>query len=107
MEHFTDIIVILIVAVIIGAICFYLWRQKKKGVKCIGCPYSKECSGKCGCHNGEENNESKTAGSNRAGSFCVTAMKLCISANITNHFPLDYSVTLCYNSIIKKRKQSS
>ena len=51
MEHLTDIIVILIVAAVIGAICFYLWRQKKKGVKCIGCPYAKECSGKCGCNN--------------------------------------------------------
>ncbi len=48
MEHLTDIIVILIVAVIIAAICFYLYRQKKNGVKCIGCPHSKECSGKCG-----------------------------------------------------------
>ena len=56
MEHLTDIIVILIVAAVIGGICFYLWRQKKKGVKCIGCPYAKECSGKCGYHNGEENN---------------------------------------------------
>ena len=51
MENLTDIIVILIVAVIIGAICFYLWRQKKKGVKCIGCPYAKECGGKCGTKN--------------------------------------------------------
>ena len=48
MEHLTDIIVILIVAAVLGAICFYLHRQKKKGVKCIGCPYAKECSGKCG-----------------------------------------------------------
>lgn len=48
MEHITDIIVILIVAAVIGAICLYLHRQKKKGVKCIGCPYAKECSGKCG-----------------------------------------------------------
>ena len=51
MENLTDIIVILIVAVIIGAICFYLWRQKKKGVKCIDCPYAKECGGKCGTKN--------------------------------------------------------
>ena len=48
MENLTDIIVILIVAAVICAICFYLWLQKKKGAKCIGCPYSKECSGQCG-----------------------------------------------------------
>ena len=48
MESLTDIIVILIVAAVIGAICFYLRRQKKKGVRCIGCPHAKECSGKCG-----------------------------------------------------------
>ncbi len=44
----TDIIVILTLAAVIGAICFYLYRQKKKGVKCIGCPYAGECSGRCG-----------------------------------------------------------
>ncbi len=48
METVTNIIVILIVAAVIGAICFYLYRQKKRGVTCIGCPYAKECSGKCG-----------------------------------------------------------
>ncbi len=42
-----DIIVIAIVAAVIGAICFYLYRQKKKGIKCVGCPYAKECAGKC------------------------------------------------------------
>jgi radical SAM protein with 4Fe4S-binding SPASM domain len=48
MGNLTDIIVILIVAAVIGAICFYLWRQKKNGAKCIGCPHSKSCSGRCG-----------------------------------------------------------
>ena len=48
MLNVTDIIVIIIIAAIIGAISFYLYRQKKNGAKCIGCPYSKECSGKCG-----------------------------------------------------------
>ncbi len=43
-------IVIGIVALIIGAVVFYLVREKKKGAKCIGCPYAKECGNKCGCH---------------------------------------------------------
>ena len=51
MINLTDIIVIAIVAVIIGAICLYLRAQKKKGVKCIGCPHSKSCSGNCGGKN--------------------------------------------------------
>lgn len=44
MENF---IVIGILALIVGAIIFYLIREKKKGVKCIGCPYAKQCAGKC------------------------------------------------------------
>lgn len=53
METVTNIIVILIVAAVIGAICFYLYRQKKRGVTCIGCPYASQCSGRCsgGCGN--------------------------------------------------------
>ncbi len=47
-----DFIVIGILALIVGAIIFYLVREKKKGVKCIGCPYAKGCAskscGKCG-----------------------------------------------------------
>ncbi len=42
-----DIAVIALMALIIGAICLYLYRQRKRGVKCIGCPYSKDCSGNC------------------------------------------------------------
>ena len=48
MENF---IIILIVALIVGAIVIYLHRAKKRGEKCIGCPYAKECGGKCGSLN--------------------------------------------------------
>ena len=37
-----------IVGLIIGAIIFYLVRAKRRGEKCIGCPYAKMCGGKCG-----------------------------------------------------------
>lgn len=40
-------IVILIIVAIATAIIYYLYRQKKKGNKCIGCPYAKECDGNC------------------------------------------------------------
>lgn len=40
-----------ILVLIVGGIIFYLVRAKKKGQKCIGCPYSKQCNGGCngGC----------------------------------------------------------
>ena len=44
----TDVIVIAILAVILGLAAGYLYRTKKRGAKCVGCPYAKECSGKCG-----------------------------------------------------------
>ncbi len=46
----TDIIVIAIVIVVIGLAAGYVIRQKKRGVKCIGCPDCKNCQGGCmGC----------------------------------------------------------
>jgi radical SAM protein with 4Fe4S-binding SPASM domain len=41
-------IVIIILAAIVTAIVLYLVKRKKSGEKCIGCPYAKQCSGKCG-----------------------------------------------------------
>ena len=53
-----DILVLLGIAAILGLVTFYILRQKKKGVKCIGCPSSGSCSGKCsgcsGCGCGHE-----------------------------------------------------
>ena len=43
----TDIVVLLIIAVAVGGAIFYIVRSKKKGQKCIGCPYGKTCSGNC------------------------------------------------------------
>lgn len=38
-----NIIVILILLIIAGSILWYLIRAKKRGQKCVGCPYAKEC----------------------------------------------------------------
>ena len=46
----TDIIVLIIIALIIGGASFYIIRAKKRGQKCIGCPYAKNCSGDCSCN---------------------------------------------------------
>lgn len=47
-----DVITIIILSVIIGLIVRYLYRAKKRGETCIGCPYAKQCGGKCGGHDG-------------------------------------------------------
>lgn len=39
-----DIILIAVLAVIVGLAGLYIYRQKKKGSKCIGCPYGCSCS---------------------------------------------------------------
>lgn len=57
-----NLIVIAVIAVIVGASALYIYKAKKRGVKCVGCPDSGSCasnscggkcsgcSGKCGCH---------------------------------------------------------
>jgi hypothetical protein len=50
-----DFIIIAILVVIAAALVFFLVRQKKQGVTCIGCPHGKQCgkakgkSCSCGC----------------------------------------------------------
>ncbi len=43
----TAIVVILLVC-ILGAAAFYVYKAKKSGKKCIGCPDSCSCSSKAG-----------------------------------------------------------
>ena len=38
-----DFIVILVIALIVGAASLYIYRAKKKGRGCIGCPDSATC----------------------------------------------------------------
>ena len=46
----TDIIIILVVAAILALAGLYVYKAKKSGQKCIGCPHSKTCTSKsCGC----------------------------------------------------------
>lgn len=50
MENF---IIIAILLCIIGSILVYLYRAKKRGETCIGCPYARQCGGSCsGGHGG-------------------------------------------------------
>jgi len=51
-----NLILALVLAVIIGLAAFYIYKAKKSGAKCIGCPSGTACSkGCCGCqHNSEQ-----------------------------------------------------
>lgn len=44
----TDYVIIAIVVLILGLAAFYVYKAKKSGKKCIGCPDSDSCSGNCG-----------------------------------------------------------
>lgn len=39
-----DFIVIAVLLIIVGAAVFYIRKEKKRGVKCIGCPAAAECA---------------------------------------------------------------
>ncbi len=51
-----NIIIIAALIIILGLASLYIYKAKKSGQKCIGCPYSKSCSsGNCSC--GNNNNQ--------------------------------------------------
>lgn len=55
-----NVIVVLILLAIAAGIIWYLIRAKKRGETCIGCPYAKQCGGKCsGNCNCSSNNPNK------------------------------------------------
>lgn len=45
--NFVDWIVLAIIVSVASLACWYIYRSKKKGKKCIGCPDSGKCSGVC------------------------------------------------------------
>ena len=55
-----DLITVVVILVIIGAAVAYIIKEKKKGVRCIGCPAAGSCAAKnsghsecsCSCHTG-------------------------------------------------------
>ena len=42
-----DYVIIAIVVLILGLSVWFIWKSKKSGKKCIGCPDSGSCSGGC------------------------------------------------------------
>ncbi len=47
-----DMIVLLVIIILVAAAVVYMRKEKKRGVKCIGCPHAGECAKKnsCGGH---------------------------------------------------------
>lgn len=44
-----NVIVIGILLVLVGAAVLYIWKKKKKGTRCIGCPAAGHCqASRCG-----------------------------------------------------------
>lgn len=52
---FADLIIFLVILGLLSGAVLKIFCEKRKGSKCIGCPYSRECSGKRNCpgENGE------------------------------------------------------
>lgn len=49
-----DFALIGVLAIILGLVCWYIYKAKKSGKKCIGCPDSGSCNGCCGCQKTEK-----------------------------------------------------
>ncbi len=56
-----NFVIIAVLLCIVGGIIAYLHRAKKRGETCIGCPYGRQCGGKCG------NSEDKSGDSGGSG----------------------------------------
>ena len=46
-----NVIVIIVLILVIGLALFTMWKNRKKGMKCVGCPYASTCSGGCSHQN--------------------------------------------------------
>ena len=45
-----DYILIAVILAVVALAVLVIYRAKKSGQKCVGCPHSKTCSGGCGAH---------------------------------------------------------
>ena len=50
-----NVLIVIILLIMVGAAIAYIVKEKKRGVKCIGCPAAGSCSHNCqGCGSNEE-----------------------------------------------------
>lgn len=48
-----DFIIVVVLLILVGAAIAYIRKEKKRGVRCVGCPDGGTCSGHCsGCPSG-------------------------------------------------------
>ena len=66
-----DVILILVIIAIVGAAIAYIIKEKKRGVKCIGCPFAESCAQ---AQKNGSNMSSNCSGCN-GGTCCHTKMK--------------------------------
>ena len=53
-----NIIAVVVLVAVLGGAASYVYRAKKRGVKCVGCPYGGECGSKsCSCGDTEKSDE--------------------------------------------------
>ncbi|MBQ1946309.1 MAG: FeoB-associated Cys-rich membrane protein [Clostridia bacterium] len=45
------VIVSVVLLLVVGGAVRYIYKSKKQGVKCIGCPHGGKCSGNCAACN--------------------------------------------------------
>lgn len=53
-----NLIILAVVAVILTLSGRYLYKAKKRGARCIGCPGGCSCNGTCGCCQCEKSEDS-------------------------------------------------
>ena len=42
-----DLLIGVVIVALLGGAAFYIYKAKKSGTKCAGCPHAKNCSGHC------------------------------------------------------------
>ena len=61
--NLVDIILVIVLVALVGLACLYIYKSKKAGAVCIGCPYAKECANKGNCPSKSNDNDKHTGGS--------------------------------------------
>ena len=54
-----NLVLILIILALVFGVVFYLYRAKKRGGDCLGCPHSRGCKGCCNSHGAKKENKKK------------------------------------------------
>lgn len=44
-----NIILIAVLLLVVGGAALYIYKAKKRGQACVGCPHAKTCGSKCSC----------------------------------------------------------